>query len=61
MDSGSLWVSISAFRLLPASSTVGGPPVDLYQRYAREALPAIIPYLQDKGLISSWVVRTAVD
>lgn len=60
-NEGSLWVSISCFRLLPPQDAAGTSGTDLYRRYANEALPRIVPHLQDKGIVSSWVVRTAED
>jgi hypothetical protein len=61
-----LWVSINAWRLLPPQTTSSSEdgasvPIDLYQRYLDEAVPLIALHLQDKGLISSWAVRTAAD
>lgn len=64
-NDGGLWVSISSWRLRPvpadAYADYDDAPIDLYQRYIDEALPRIATHLQDKGLISSWAVRTGDD
>jgi hypothetical protein len=57
-DAGSLWVSISSWRLRALSSDDPVHPPDPFQRYVHDVVPRINAVLYDKGLISSWLVRT---
>ena len=57
-DDRSLWVSISSWRLRPPPDEEADSPRDLYERYIDDVVPKIEPYLYDKGLVSSWAVRT---
>ena len=57
-DDRSLWVSISSWRLRPPPEDDVESPRDLFDRYIHEVVPQIEPYLSDKGLVSSWAVRT---
>ena len=58
---GSAWVSISSWRLRQPLSANGHGPVDLYTRFVRDVRDRIEPNLQDKGILSSWAVRTRND
>lgn len=60
-DAGALWVSISSWRLRSLPSDSLDHPPDLFRRYLRDVVPQINATLQDKGLISSWLVRTGED
>jgi hypothetical protein len=57
---GFLWVSMSSWRLRPQSES-GTPLSDPFQHYLDEIVPEVNAHLQDKGLVSGWIVRTAED
>jgi hypothetical protein len=56
-DSGALWVSISSWRIR-AAATADQTAGDPFERFLGEAVPVINSALLDKGVVSSWVVRT---
>ena len=58
---GSAWVSISSWLLRRPQSENGDGPIDMYAQFVRDVRDRIEPNLQDKGILSSWAVRTGED